>query len=631
TREEQERRRRASEELLVAAEPILKGLFKAISPFEMAILLTDAECFVLRAISEGPIGEVLRAANLKEGESVAEPCVGTTSAGVVAHTGRAIQLSGEEHYCRICHGVTCAAAPVFGPADEMVGIVNITASCRAFENYPYALGMAVAAAEAIGQNLRLMTESRKVSLSDGFLTYAINQIPQGLILLDGELRIRHINQEARRILGDAAGLEGDFLQVLRRVRCFDEKSLERLEAICLGDAPVTNEEVILNGREPRQILFLSVTPIRLENAATPGRVIEIRRSREYVRMFNRLTKAEAHFTFADILGDSLAIRRVKGLALRAAEGDCIVLLEGESGTGKEMFAQAIHLESSRAEGPFIAINCAAFPQELIESELFGYEEGAFTGAKRGGRMGKIQLAEGGTLFLDEIGEMSLGVQAKLLRFIEEKKVLRLGGNRYFTVNVRIIAATNQDLWTALKRGSFREDLFYRLNVLNIHVPPLRERTEDVPLLANFFLESLHGSVEKGNGNQVRGITPPAMEYLVHQHWSGNVRELRNWVERALYTVKGPQITLEDCLRISYGRSVDDSEQAARETSDVPSPPPGTPAARLRDLERDAILNALRASRGNVTRAAKMLGISRPTIYDKMRRYGIGERSSFVAT
>ncbi|MGH7822527.1 MAG: sigma-54-dependent Fis family transcriptional regulator [Candidatus Binatia bacterium] len=626
---EREARRRSCEDLLLAADPILRGLHKAISPFEMAIVLTARDGFVLRAVAEGPIAQIMAAANLSEGESLAEHDVGTTSAAIVAHTGRPIQLSGAEHYCRICHGVTCAAAPVVGADGEVLGIVNITASHEAFSSYPYALGMAVAAAEAIGHNLRVVTESRNASLSDRYLRYAINQIPQGLILIDASRRIRHVNEEAQRILGHKPRLGDEFVDALGTFHCLDETTRARLRTICLCETAVSNEELVVNGRQARQVLFLSVTPIHLEDGALLGRVIEIRRSREYVRMAHRLTKAEAHFTFDDILGESPAIRRAKSLALRVAEGDCIVLLEGESGTGKELFAHAIHLASARVDGPFVAINCAAFPQELIESELFGYEDGAFTGARRGGRMGKIELAEGGTLFLDEIGEMPLGVQAKLLRFLEEKRVLRLGGNRYFPVNVRIMAATNQDLLSAMQRGSFRQDLYYRVNVVGIHIPPLREHIEDVPLLASFFLEKLQNSMDHRNGERVRTITQAGMEYLMRQPWSGNVRELRNWIERALYTVKSPVLSYQDCLRVGQAGALEEAPGEIAPPRREAETSVEEHSASLRELERDAILNALRSSRGNVTRAARTLGISRPTIYEKMRRYGIGDRNAFL--
>jgi transcriptional regulator with PAS, ATPase and Fis domain len=269
-------------------------------------------------------------------------------------------------------------------------------------------------------------------------------------------------------------------------------------------------------------------------------------------------------------------------------------------------------------------------RELVESELFGYEDGAFTGARRGGQMGKIELADGGTLFLDEIGEMPLGLQAKLLRFLEERRVLRLGGSRYFPVNVRILAASNKDLSAAVQQGAFRQDLYYRLNVVRIQVPPLRERREDIPLLANFFLEKLETPAERNGAVRPRRIAPEAMDYLARKPWRGNVRELRNWIERALYVANSEELCLEECQRIdSSGKGGGEEEGQKRLEAAPLATPEATPPRPLRELEREAILAALRESHGNVTRAARALGISRPTIYEKMRRYGIADRSTFL--
>lgn len=637
--EQREERRKACEPLLLAAAPILEGLIDAISPFEMAILLTDLEGIVLRTIAKGPILKVIENANLKDGESLREEDAGTTSTAVVAHTGRAIQISGEEHYCKVSHGVTCAGAPIFSPGGRLIGILNITAPREAIQNHPYTLGMAVAAAGAIERNLRLIHESKEASLSHRFLAYAINYIPQGLILLDEDSKIRHVNREARRIMKLPDGVEGDLVEVLGRLHCLDESSIVRLRSVCLCDGAVAEEELVLGNREKRQSYLVSVTPVRSDDGSTLGRVIEFRQSRDYVRIVNRLSKAaEAHFTFADILGESATLRSAKNLAQGVAAGDSTVLLTGESGTGKEMFAHAIHLASPRRDGPFIAINCAAFPQELIESELFGYDEGAFTGARRGGRIGKIEFAEGGTLFLDEVGEMPLGLQVKLLRVLEERKIVRLGGNRSFSIDVRIIAASNRDLWQAARSGSFRTDLLYRLNVLNIYIPPLRERVADIPVLIDFFLESLQRRRDGNNGlsTKIREITREALDYLMRQLWPGNVRELRNWVEKALYIVDSPCVTLEQCRRISQGSMVGQTEasepapQEAMATYDaagnaevISMPFNGL---SLRHVEREVILRALHSSGGNISRAAKSLGISRPTIYMKLKRYGLAHRS-----
>ena len=235
---------------------------------------------------------------------------------------------------------------------------------------------------------------------------------------------------------------------------------------------------------------------------------------------------ENQITFSHILGNSPRMIHLKEIAQKVARTMPNILLTGETGTGKEMFARAIHNASDRCGNPFITVNCAAIPMELLESELFGYEEGAFTGAKKGGKIGKFELADTGTIFLDEIGEMPFHLQAKLLRVLQERKLERVGGNKQVSLNIRIISATNRNLEKMVEEGKFREDLYYRLNIFEIHLPPLRERPEDIPLLVHYFIEKYRSFFEVN----VSGIDPEAMEYLCRYQWKGNIRELENVVQ-----------------------------------------------------------------------------------------------------
>lgn len=314
----------------------------------------------------------------------------------------------------------------------------------------------------------------------------------------------------------------------------------------------------------------------------------------------------AKYSFEHIVGQSKALERVKALGKRVAKSDTTVLLHGESGTGKELFAHAIHQESLRANGPFIRVNCAAIPEALFESELYGYKEGSFTGAKRSGKKGKFALAYSGTIFLDEISEMPLSMQVKLLRVLQEKEIEPVGADSPEPIDVRIIAATNKNLEDLVEKGLFREDLFYRLNVLMIEIPPLREREEDIPLLIDHLLKQLRAETRI----PVDGIEKQAMEQILSYPFPGNIRELRNLLERSLYVKEGQEIILADLppnlfkkRRMEHRLSPDLSLQETLEMA-----------------EKEAIADALHEARGNKLAAAKRLGISKSSLYAKLEKY-----------
>jgi DNA-binding NtrC family response regulator len=301
----------------------------------------------------------------------------------------------------------------------------------------------------------------------------------------------------------------------------------------------------------------------------------------------------------EIVGESPGIRRVLEMVAEVAKADATVMIRGESGTGKELVARAIHANSRRRYFPIICINCGAYTEGLLESEIFGHEKGAFTGAQFV-RRGKLELANKGTLFFDEIGNISMKMQMDLLRAIETKQFTRLGGEKIITTDFRIISATNQDLEQAVKDGRFREDLYYRLNVFTIQIPPLRERKSDIPLLVNYFLAKLNKSM----GKRVQEVALPAMEQLQQYHWPGNVRELRNVVERAMVIAKGDAIEAEDlALRVVPEDCLPDVES-------------------LDDMEKYHIQRMLKKTDWNIARAAELLRIERATLYNKIKKYGL---------
>ena len=347
---------------------------------------------------------------------------------------------------------------------------------------------------------------------------------------------------------------------------------------------------------------------------------------------------------ADFVGRSAAAQRVVAFVARVGPSDATVLLGGESGSGKEMVARAIHRASRRARGPCVAINCAALTESLIESELFGHEKGAFTGATEK-TAGRFEMADRGTLFLDEVGELPLGLQTKFLRVLEERRFERVGGNKSIDVDVRVVAATNRDLADMVKRGRFREDLFYRLSVIHIDVPPLRDRLDDVPLLAEFFLARFRGQAAR----RIAGFAPDALDAMARYAWPGNVRELRNAIERAIVLGDGAQIIAADLppqvlaaapprarlasptppLGSITGRlpalvSAAPLEVPAPPARPTPPPqaPPRPPPRSLRELEKQGILAALAATGGNKAQAAAILEIDRSTLYKKLKDYDI---------
>jgi DNA-binding NtrC family response regulator len=313
------------------------------------------------------------------------------------------------------------------------------------------------------------------------------------------------------------------------------------------------------------------------------------------------------FTAEDISGESPALMRAKQALSRAALLDSSVLIHGETGTGKELFAQALHRLSSRADGPFVAVNAAAIPESLLESELFGYAAGAFTGARKDGQKGKFVQADGGTLFLDEIGDMPLALQVKLLRVLQEGQVDLVGGGTR-KVDIRIVAATHQDLETMVARGEFRSDLYYRLNVVTLELPPLRERTGDVPILARQFLAGLCTRY----GHPAIRFSTEALDLLAAHSWPGNIRELRNVVERAFAFCSGSMI-----LPVHLPPVIAEGRRCENTATPVANAPYG-----LASQERTAIIQALEATGGNKLRAAKLLGISRAGLYVKLKVYGI---------
>ena len=340
-----------------------------------------------------------------------------------------------------------------------------------------------------------------------------------------------------------------------------------------------------------------------ELVAKLKKLVEAQQLQEMVALAGKEEGEDAAF-----IGKSPQIQKIKALIRRIQDSSSTILITGESGTGKEVVARAIHSSSRQKDGPFVAINIGGVPENLLESELFGYEKGAFTGAVVR-KSGKFELAHGGTLFLDEIGDMPLALQVKILRVLQERKITRLGGTTPMPIDARIVAATNKNLEAMVQEGKFREDLFYRLNVVRIQIPPLRERKEDIPLLAAGILSRLNAQV----GHKVKGFTADALQALCSYAFYGNVRELENILERAVIFCQGDEIAVDD-LDLDGGAFAKEQKHMPREQM----------VKSLKDIELDAIVQSLRRWEGNRTKAAKELGISRRTLINKIQEYGLEE-------
>jgi DNA-binding NtrC family response regulator len=351
------------------------------------------------------------------------------------------------------------------------------------------------------------------------------------------------------------------------------------------------QEYIVKPCNPEEISLLVNRLIKIKNL-----------QRENTILRKKLTK---QYSFCDIISKSSKMAEIFSLVKEVASLRSTVLIQGESGTGKELIARAIHFSGDRAGRPFIGVSCAALTESLLESELFGHEKGSFTGAT-GQKKGKFEIAEGGTLFLDEIGDISPKLQINLLRVLQERNFYRVGGTDQISIDVRVIAATNRDLEKAVREGTFRDDLFYRLNVINIHIPPLRERKEDVPLLVHNFIERIGPEL----GKEVTDISDGALKILLNYNWPGNVRELENAVERAIVTCKTKMLTEEDIAFLANGHT---QEKKAWE---IPS------HMTLDEIENLAITTTLQRTHGNIKEAAAILSVDRSTLYDRIKKYNL---------
>jgi PAS domain S-box-containing protein len=519
---------------------------------------------------------------------------GTNAIGLCLIERKPIQLTGTEHYKVSHHPWTCSSAPIFDNQGKIIGA--ITLSGRSTGRHRHTLALVSAAAETIETQLRereLIWEKQRLS---SLLTRIFDSISDGLVAVDKKLSITRLNRTASEMLG----LKGDSVvgRKLNEVIQAEDSLIRALKS----REYFTGIETSFYCLQGQKSYICSVDPVRNNSGHILGALITLTEKRQMIGLAKRIGGNYAKYQFNDIKGNNSKLLKEKELAKIAARTNSRILIIGESGTGKELFAQAIHNYSKRKNEPFVAISCAAIPRDLIESELFGYRGGAFTGSRRDGQVGKFELANNGTLFLDEVNGLPLDLQSKLLRVLQQNEIMRLGDTRTTPVDVRVIAASNMDLMTEVESHNFREDFYYRLDVVEINIPPLRERMDDLALLINHIMER---QCQEMNIRKPE-VSDEVFKILNAYYWPGNVRELENSIERALLLSRGNTIQivhLPDRLR---------------------NKPPFTGHRSISLMEgfKEMIVSTLDRCGGNVSLAAKELRIGRSTLYRKIKEFEI---------
>ena len=592
---ELKKRIEAHQDLVTVATPTMENIYNFVNDSGFQVVLSDNHGYLLKVLGERKAPCPSTLARLFPGANWNESLRGTNAIGTCLVEQKPLKIHAAEHFFEENHTLTCSAAPIFSPEGELIAVLNLSGDHRYANDLT--LGMVVAGANAIENQLQLHRVNTKFYASYKYSDTIIQSMSEGLVIVDPAGEITKINQVGARILGVSAheaigthiselfGDEAPVLDLLRTGIAYE------------------NKEVTLDGGQ--RIFYCSATLLRDDYGQMIGAVSVLRPRHANKRQRLATITQQARYCFDDMIGDSNAMQKTRRMAQRASRSLSTVLIQGESGTGKELIAQGIHNAGSRYDQPFVAVNCAAITETLLESELFGYEEGSFTGAKKGGQPGKVEMANGGTLFLDEIGDMPLQMQVKLLRMLQERRICRVGSSEEIGIDVRIIAATHQNLKHAVQEGLFRKDLYYRLNVLPITIPPLRERMDDLPALARFLVEKL--SERFGTGPMA--VSSPFLRACQAYDWPGNIRELENVLERAMNMVDDEEtLTVEmldlDPVELAPERAVTDEVRP------------------LKEVEMDMVVRALEMSRGNIVHASSLLGISRNTIYRKIKEYDI---------
>ncbi|MBP2635397.1 MAG: modulated sigma54 specific transcriptional regulator, Fis family [Firmicutes bacterium] len=610
------------QELLAENQLLLETATSLIKPFiDLAIhsgytlTLRDHQGILL--MQKGNLEEISKfnSINSVVGSNWAEEIAGTSAHILCMRHKRPVQLLGPENFSLLLQNNLTSSAPIFDTNKRLIGTLllahDFDESTNKYELHnlqAHSLGWVTTLAMAIGQQMSLKQANHSLTIANNTLEAAISFSDEGIIMVDSFGKIIRSNHEGLYILQIG-------LQEAVNYSIFEHlKSNSLITQAIKSGSTLNYVEETMSVNQSEQTYIISTRPVFLQtNAQVVGAVLRLSHVDKINALVAHRAGNNATFHFEDIIGNDEGTCKSKLMCQRFSASPENILLVGESGTGKELFAQSIH-NFSRPTGPFIAINCAAMPRNLIESELFGYEGGSFTGSERRGRPGKIELASGGTLFLDEIGDMPFEIQAVLLRVLEDKKVMRVGGKRYQPVDFRLVAATNKDLYKMVEEKTFREDLYFRLSVLKLHIPPLRERRKDILLLANYFIQNYCRRVKL----PILQISNSVYDIISTYDWPGNVRQLENAMIYAVNMAHGtmlyPEHLPEELLRNPDISSLASGiSPISTITSDVVS---------LQDAEILSIRSALSLVNHNVVKAAALLKVSKSTLYRKIKEYGI---------
>lgn len=577
--------------LIEASERVMSSLYEFVAGTGFVVVLSDANLCLLKTVGDAESLAWSDNAYLVEGSLWGEELVGTNAGCLAIALAKPISVFGYEHFCLFSHVAACSCAPLIDQG-RIVGGLGMVAPYSKVNSHT--LGMVVAASKHIKYTMAMERARRYNEL-------IMDSMAEGLFTIDLNGNITYMNENCARIfkLEKQNVIDHNIYEYFGN----NKENHYFINKITQGHTTTDENFTLTIGQET---VHCSVTcnPLQNVDVADGGSVVIVRESHRINRLVRNYIGGGAKVTFDDIVAKDPKFMQIIKTAKAAASSSSNVLLLGESGTGKDIIAQAMHNASPRKNNSFLAINCAALPRDLIASELFGYEDGAFTGARKGGNVGKFELADQGTIFLDEIGDMPLDLQASLLRVLEEKKVMRLGGGKLVPVNVRVIAATNKDLETEIERNRFRRDLFYRLGVIKITIPPLRERPEDImPLTENFLKKTC-----RRFNRPLMSLSPEVEEAFLNYDWPGNVREMQNVIEGSTQLATHNEITYDLINQYIIPKSAS------------PAPDPETQTVAV--VEKQLILDCLTKYKYNKTEVAKALGMSRRTLYRRLSEYGI---------
>ncbi|SHH78263.1 sigma 54-interacting transcriptional regulator [Clostridium grantii] len=588
--------------LINAAIEDMNTLYSFLKDTGFVIILTDKDGCILSVIGDKDILNEGQNMDMIVGAYMNEESIGSNAMGTAIKENIPVQITAKEHFITAYHKWTCSAAPIHNEKGKIIGTLNLTGESK--NVHPHSLGLVVAAVKSIENKLRINSTEIKMIEAYEYINAVIDSVKDGIYVVGRDGRVKTINKAALALFG----VREDFI-LNKRVDDILPNWEVIMKTLEKGNV-YEDEEANLKGNI-KGTFHLSVTPI-FDGKVMIGIVVTFKELENILTLVKHYSGYSARYTFDDIVGESKAIKEVIEFSKAISKSPSTVLINGESGTGKELMAQSIHNESDRAHNSFIAVNCGAIPNNLIESELFGYAEGAFTGAKKSGCPGKFELANKGTLFLDEIGEMPLHMQVKLLRVLQENVVTRVGASEAIDIDVRIIAATNKNLKEEVKKGSFREDLFYRLNVIPIIVPSLRERKEDIPILLRYYLRNKAIKLNK----HIPKVSESLKKSMIDYDWPGNIRELENFIENVV-NFQGKTSYKLDKENRNENEEIVDSHIVCEKNNNK-----SLDFVSLEVLETEYIKKCLIEYKGNISKVSKKLEISRNTLYTKIKKYNI---------